>query len=139
MSETSAIEQSLYTALTSEAGITAVVGTRVYAYLAPQGAVMPYIVYAPVAGEIEANCTHEQQTVEPLYIVRAVSEGGGMSTVQTLAALIRSAIETTAESVVAGVQLLGCYRESTVEYVEIFEGKRYCHAGGAYRVVAYQV
>ncbi|MCW5933968.1 MAG: DUF3168 domain-containing protein [Fimbriimonadia bacterium] len=139
MSETGAIEQSLYTALTSEAGITAVVGTRVYAYLAPQGAVMPYIVYAPVSGGIESNCTHEQQTVEPLYTVRAVSEGGSMLAVHALAELIHSAIGTTAESVVTGVQLLGCYRESTVEYVEVFEGKRYCHAGGVYRVLAYQI
>ena len=44
-----AIEQGLYTLLTQDPGVSALVGNKVYWILAPKGAVLPYIVVGRVA------------------------------------------------------------------------------------------
>jgi hypothetical protein len=44
------IETDLYTTLSNNAGVTALVGTRIYPILAPESATRPYIAYQVITG-----------------------------------------------------------------------------------------
>ena len=44
------IESDLYTTLSNDAGVSALVGTRIYPNLAPESATYPYITYQLISG-----------------------------------------------------------------------------------------
>lgn len=45
------IESTLYSTLSTTAGVTSLVSTRIYPQVAPESAALPYIVYSTITGE----------------------------------------------------------------------------------------
>ena len=45
------IETDLYTTLSNDSGVTALISTRIYPNLAPEGVTHPYVTYQVVTGE----------------------------------------------------------------------------------------
>lgn len=61
------IEQAIYEALTENAGVTALVGTRVYPVIAPQAATLPLIVYTLISGQQEESHSGASGLARPRY------------------------------------------------------------------------
>lgn len=67
-----ALEDAIYDTLAAAAGVTALVGTRIYRQSAPQGATLPYLVYQWQGGGDDNWTPTESKSY--VYSVRAVSE-----------------------------------------------------------------
>lgn len=125
-------EAALYTRLTGEASVTALLaGTAsIYNQQAPPGDDYPLIVFQYQGGGDENKSPHRARNV--LYTIKAISEEG-----LTDAGAIDAAIDTVLhldELTVSGWSNFWLAREDDLRLVETTpEGKRYYHAGGIYR------
>lgn len=54
------LDEAVYDALTNDAGVSALVSSRVYNLLAPSGSELPYIVFYIASGVIPNAVPHEQ-------------------------------------------------------------------------------
>lgn len=141
--ELDAAEQVLYTKLAADAALTALVGTRIYAYSAPQNPTYPFVVFSVQAGGPDRSALGGANRVvaRPLYLVKAVGAPGDGSVSFVNAGAIANALDAVVQGMdgqatISGttyrVQTLG--RETPVRYLETREGLRYPHAGGLYRL-----
>lgn len=68
------LEDGLYTFLAAQAGISALVGTRIYPLVAPEGAVMPCIVYQRIGGSRVVSHSGDSELARPRIQVSAWAE-----------------------------------------------------------------
>lgn len=73
--ELARVEQWMYTTLAADATVNSIVGTRIYADEAPQGAAFPLVLYAHI-GNVDVLRTFGTGRVSKvIYIVRVVGQG----------------------------------------------------------------
>lgn len=121
----------IYDAL-NVAGVTALVGTRIYRDAAPPNPTYPLVVLQHIAGG-EDNQT-PVRAASPLFQVRAVSD---LSAAE--AGSVAAAVDTALHGVtvtVSGYTNYWTARESLVVFSEYDppSGKRFWHSGAQYRV-----
>jgi hypothetical protein len=133
--ETVAAEQWLYSKLSGDAQLAAVVGTRVYGYRAPDGAALPYVLYQNQAARDVAGVGPARIGSSLMYLVRVVGETTTFAALQTAAARIDAVLQGAAGTVPDG-EVWGCGREQPFVLVETNAGKQVRHLGGVYRVWA---
>ncbi len=66
-----ALERALYSCLTQDAGISALVGTNVFNSMAPQWASMPFIVFSQQSGREENRTRVRERTYD--YLIKAIA------------------------------------------------------------------
>ena len=126
-----ALETALRSRLTSTAGLTALLsGTAaVYNRTAPQGAVLPYIVFRAQADDTETVDPHRRE--DAVYAVKA------LATSQTVAGLIEAQIDSALDNApltVSGYTNFWLRRMGGVTYEEAGPTGYIYHQGGLYRI-----
>lgn len=127
-----AIKAGVYARATSDAGITALAGTRSYWLLAPASAAMPYVVFSLAAGG-DTNETPREE-LDVLIDIKGVAVSALAA--EQLADAIHSAFHEADLSLAGGWATIRCQHVTTFAYVEQAENRQYWHAGGTYRLRA---
>lgn len=138
ISEITRIEKWIYGLLSGDGTIAGIVGTRIYAGIAPASATFPCIVYLPLsAGEDVRGPGATRIWAAPLYLVKAITQGGSVAALQTLVdridALLHGQKGGTAD---ATIQYCVRERPFRMTTVEAPGNTVYQHLGGEYRVAA---
>lgn len=135
MIETIRIEQWLYTLLSGDATLTALVGARIYAYVAAQGAAMPFVVFNLQDGSDVMGVGTARIMFDGLYQVKGINEASSFASLKPIADRIDTLLQGNSGSVLDGA-ILACTREQPLSYVETDEDRQYRHLGGLYRILA---
>lgn len=133
MSECVVAEQWLVGALRDDAAVTALVGSRVYSELAPQGAAMPYVIVQNQASVDVLGVGSRRIMSELLFVVQAVGRGASYAVLAPIADAIDAALHL-AGGVTAEGRVLGCRREEPFRRPEVTNGVQYRRLGGIYRL-----
>ncbi|MFN3650094.1 MAG: DUF3168 domain-containing protein [Armatimonadota bacterium] len=137
--EVQAADRALYEALTGDAAVSGLVGARVYASVAPQGAQVPYILFHRQGGLDRVNVGADRVTVSrPVYQVRAVTQSDGYAAADEIADVLDAALMGMQRSVTIRGQLYrvtATYRQEPVRLADVSNGVQWRSVGGIYRVV----
>lgn len=138
--ELQAAAKAFRAALTEDAAVAALAGTRIYEGLAPQGTALPYVLFSyHTGGDVQAQGSAGRILTRPVYLVKALTEGTDFGPADTLAAAVDGVVEDLDSLISIGsetyrVQVQG--RLEPVRYLEtVAGGSRYYHAGGLYRLI----
>src|SRR4051812_22488358 len=77
--ELARVEQWMYTTLVADATVTGIVGTRIYADEAPQGATFPLIIFAHIGNVDVLRSGSNGRMAKLIYLVRVVGMGSSTS------------------------------------------------------------
>lgn len=135
MIETTRIDEWLYTLLSADTELNAVVDDRVYGYVAPQGAAMPFVLFAYQGGRDVRGVGPSRIMASALYQVKVVGEGASFSGLEAIADRLDALLQGASGSVTDGAVLM-CVREQPIVYVEVDNGVQYRHLGGLWRIIA---
>ena len=136
MNEEQALAVWLATELAADAGVSALVSSRIYEAQGPQGATFPYVVFALNRGaDTHFSGSNGRAFSRIRYVVRAVTEGNSFARADVIARAVDAALVGRDEVVTVDgqgyhIQVVG--RETPVRYPETVEGVRYNHVGGIY-------
>ena len=135
MAETLVAEQCLYSVLAADSQLAAIVGTRIYAYVAPQGAAFPFVVYQNQAGRDVRGVGPLRLMANLLYVVKVVAQTNSFTTLETAANRIDAVLQAASGTPTRGT-VIACVREQPFALVESLETGQYRHLGGIYRLWA---
>lgn len=127
-------DQWLYSQLSADTTLSALVGVRIYSYVAPAGTPTPFVIYAYQGGQDVAEVGNHRIFNSGLYQVKAVNQGLSMAEIAPVAHRIDEILHRSSGGVVGG-SILACVREQSISYVEHGNGVRYNHLGGIYRII----
>jgi hypothetical protein len=118
--------------------LTALVGDRIYSNSAPQGSAFPFVVFGPSSGTDRAAVGHNRRVMsEVTYLVKGVTYEEDLLIASRIARRIDEAINGVPATVTFdGVtyEIMGCHRETGIQYTEDDNGRKYNHFGGLYRL-----
>jgi hypothetical protein len=135
VSETLIAERWLMSVLSNDATLTGLIAGRVYGYVAPDVAGLPFVVfkYLDGADEIGIGATRLHSTL--LYTVEAVIEGESFVALETIVNRIDVLLHGNHDVAVTGGSLVECLRQRPVATAEVIEGGvQYRHLGGIYQL-----
>ncbi len=136
MSETTATERWFYAQLSGDATLTGVVGTKLYADIAPDESATPYVTYSMLSGVDLMVVSGIRIWTNMLYLVRGIDEArsylGNLATIDTR---IDAVLHKQTGSNVDGV-IWSCVREQAFRLSEERDGRIFKHLGGIYRIRA---
>ncbi len=136
MAETLVAESWLYTVLAADAALAAVVGNRIYGYLAPATAAMPYVVYQQQAAHDVRGTGPTRIMAAMLYVVKVIAETNTFTgSLETAANRIDAVLQAASGTNVRG-NVVACVREQPFSLVESTADGQYRHLGGIYRLWA---
>lgn len=135
MIETLRVDQWLYERLSGDTTLSNLVGGRIYSYLAPQDAVLPFVLFSHQAGHDVRGVGPARIMTSLVYQVKAVGQGHSFGPLKAIADRLDTLLQGASGSVVDGTVLM-CVREQPVEYVETDDGVQYRHLGGLWRIIA---
>ena len=79
------INQWIYQTLSGDATVTGVVGTRIYAEEAPQGAIFPLILFAHIGNVDIVRAFGDGRLAKNIYLVRVVAQGSSSDPIKAVA------------------------------------------------------
>lgn len=130
------VREAIYERLAADATLTGLLSapTAIYHQVAPQSAAAPLVVFNKAAGtpNWQFGGAHVQGDV---WLVKAIDRGTSASRAEDIAARI-DAVLTDAPLAIDGGVLLGVWRESDVDYLEIDGGDQWHHVGSQYRLLS---
>lgn len=143
MNETRAAQAWINARLGAAAAVTALVSTRIYDSLAPQGAALPYIIASYQSGQVTTTVGGQSRIVaQPVFLIKGVAEGGSFVTADQIAAALDDALLGAAGTTVTldGVayRVDSAVQVVPIRYVELLDGRRINHSGGLYRLFVYR-
>lgn len=126
-----ALDAALVTRLRSQSGLTSLLSgtTAIYNRTAPQGAVLPYVVFRPQADATETVDPHRREDV--IYSVRAVAAD------QSAANLISAQVDLALDNqplTVSGATNFWLRRSGGTAYEEVGPTGYIYHDGGLYHI-----
>lgn len=137
-SEPQAAAKWLYALLAADAGVTALVGTRIAESLQDQGAALPYIVYSLSSSFAVPAAGDDRRIVESqLWLVQAVAEGGSFAEADAILRAVDAVLRGVSSAVVVNgvTYTVTCSAgEDQVRYVEDNAGRMIRHVGRYYRL-----
>lgn len=73
------VEQWIYQTLASDPAIAGVVGNRIYADMAPQTAVFPFIVFAHIGNVDVLRAMNNGRVAKNIFLVRVIGKGNSVT------------------------------------------------------------
>ena len=140
VNELRAADTYIYDRLIASAGLTALVGDKIFSEVAPReqdGSAVepPYVVYGFVAGIDLLAIGRARIFTRPIYLVRAVTEGPSFAEAASIADEIDLALHNAPpDAPVGSAQVMGMDRLQLIRFTEVVDGVRYNHVGGQYRL-----
>lgn len=135
MIELPRIEQWLHSLLSADTELATQVGARIYAYIAPQCAAMPYVILSHQGGHDVRGVGPGRIMVSAMYQVKVVGPAANMAALVTAADRLDTLLQAASGAVTDGA-VWACVREQPLAYVEVDSGAQYRHLGGLYRIMA---
>jgi hypothetical protein len=132
------VDRWLYGLLTGDPTLTGLVGGRVYGYVAPDDAALPFVVYSHQGGSDVRGNGPTRFMVSLLYQVKVVGAGASFQPLKPIADRLDELLQGASGTVSDG-RVLACVREQPVAYTEVDNGVVYRHAGGLWRIHAQAV
>ena len=123
-------ETWLYGVLHGDAQLCALINSQVYAYVAPESASYPFVVYHQQAASDVGGVGPVIIAASLLYTVKAVTVGRSYSALDPIAARIHTLLHAQ-----GGGNIIACVRESVFSLPEVDGGIEYRHLGGIYRIM----
>lgn len=135
MIETLGYDEWLYATLTADAALGSVVSNRVYSQQAPQGAALPYVLFAPLSQVDDNLLGGNRGAVIAEYVVRMVTQGATFGPARAGANRIDAVLHAaTGTATVGSVHIGACVRTEPFQMTETVDGVRYNHLGGVYQI-----
>lgn len=130
MAETALAFEWLYTRLSGDATLQALVGQRVYRHIAPAGAALPCVVLSYQASSDLTMVSTNRVWAAVIVSVKVVGKGGSYGT-------LRAAYDRIDELLhgASGGAVIACVREFQFDYAEMDNGVVYENVGGQYRLL----
>lgn len=126
------LREAIFHALSTDAPLAGLVGTRIFHQRAPLSTAAPYVVFSRQAGT--PSWTFKGPPVQSdLWLVKAVDESGSASTAEDVAAAIDVAL-TDAALPMDDRTTLYARRASDVSYCAVNGVDTYFHEGAMYRI-----
>ena len=127
----------IYETLSGDATITGIMSTRIYRDAAPQGAIMPCIVFQLQSPGNDLNGVGGRRIYNASqWTVKAIAQGGEYSgNLNTLATRIDALLHDKHSAVGSDGQVW-CVRLRPFQMPEIDNGIQYRHSGGVYEITA---
>lgn len=124
----------IYETLKADAQLVAVVGTRIYPDIAPQGKPRPYLIFNFQGGvDVSGLGTARLQT-NPLFQVRIVTDGAPNDAARTADARLDEVLQNSSADTSNGY-MFSARREMPVDRPEFdADNNRYHNLGGLYRL-----
>lgn len=132
--ETTRVEAWLDGLLKGDSTLNTAVGGRIYGYLAPQDAAVPYVIYSYQRGHDVFGVGTARIMAHTAYQVKVVGQTKSFVALETIANRLDIVLQGASGSVVDG-EILACVREQPISYVETDSGVQYRHLGGLYRII----
>lgn len=133
MIETTRVDEWLKTTLAASAPLAALVSTRIYGYVAPQGTTGNMVIYNWMGGSDLVAVSGYRALVNGLWQVKAVTQSNSFAQAKAIMDIVDGLIHRQTGSTSDSL-ILACVRESPVQYPEITNGIQYRHLGGLYRI-----
>jgi hypothetical protein len=135
--ETWIIEQWLYATLSGDGAITAAIGNRIYADVAPLDAAYPFIVYNMKSASDVAGVGALRILTQADYTVKVITQGSSYAPIKDLALRIDTLLHRQSGTTTDGA-VISATRQEPVRYTETDNqsGVQYKHLGGIYRLQA---
>lgn len=128
-----AIEAALYGRLSADATLMGLV-TTIGRDPAPQGSVLPYIVFNP-AVDSDMYTMGSTRAMEPtIYAIKAVTEGDSHKLANDINDRVFALLQDYMALAVAGRTVIRCDRIDRLEPSELADGKTYRYAVDRYRI-----
>lgn len=141
MNEEQAAARFLFQRLAADAGVSTIVGSRIYESLAPDEAAYPLVIFNLQSGRDVTQAGGDGRILtSPLFLVKAVTQSNGYASADELAHAIDAALEGASGTITLGSQgyaIQTIYRTAPFRFLEPADGLRYFHVGGLYRVTCY--
>lgn len=135
MTETLTIAEWLYGRLVADPQLAALVGDRVFSYVAPAGSTYPLVLFSLQGGHDVSALGAARVMMSCTVLVKAVDKGSTFARLRPIASRLDQLLQGASGQVWSGSVLM-CVREQPIEYVEVDDGVEWRHLGGLYRVVA---
>jgi hypothetical protein len=140
--ELRAVDKFLTDNLRAETELTALIGDEsFYSDVAPKGTPPPYVLHQFITGEDTNAIGAIRIFTKPLYLVKVVTEGESYKEAGILITLVERAIVGKQQVItIDGIdwQIMGCHRERPIRFPQFFDGVRYNHLGGQYRIFVHK-
>jgi hypothetical protein len=134
--ESMGIAEWLYTTLSGGTVLSAIVGTRIYEDVAPQGTALPYVVYSQTSSMDENGIGGSRLCENALWTVQGVAKAMTYNAVKSIAVAIDDLLHGVLGTATANGVTVACTRQEEVRYSEVREGVTWRHLGGVYRIYA---
>jgi len=133
MIETTRVDAWLHTTLSASSPLVALVSTRIYGYVAPQGTTGNMVVYNWQGGSDLNTVGSYRALVNGLWQVKAITQSNSFAAAKAIMDIVDDTLHRASGSV-SDALILACVRQAPVQYVEVTNGIQYRHLGGIYRI-----
>lgn len=130
------VEEWIYTTLTGDATLAGLVGTRVYAGMAPQGATMPYVVFAMANNHDVMGLGGTRIMTDFTYRVEVVGRTDSYSTISPIADGIDTLLHKASGAAGEDGYVLACQRVQEIAHPEVRDGIAYRRMGAYWHIIA---
>lgn len=137
MIETPRAFEWLYQTLSADPILSGYVDSRIYRNLAPQKAEMPYVILQYQGGHDVRGVGPGRVMAQIIYVVKVVGPAAQYTALKAIADRVDGILHGASGQVADG-EILGCVRETSLDYEEMQAGVRYQHLGGQYRLYVQQ-
>ena len=134
------VDQWIYEALAADGQLAAVVGSRIFADVAPQDAAMPQVIFQMQAAQPDSvGVGGTRILTNGLWLVKAIDQTESYAgLLKTAADRIDTVLHGLVGDTVSWVTVDNCVRQEPFRMAEDDpSGRQYRHLGGLYWVVAY--
>jgi len=114
------IEAAIFSRLTNDAAVSALISSRVYPLILPQNSILPAVTYTRVSGERVRSLSGPSGLALPRFQIDSWAES--FSVVKDLAGKIRKSLDGFRGNV-SGVEIKGMSIESDSDLFETINGK----------------
>ncbi len=128
------IEPWLYSRLTGDTALTAIVADRVFGPLTPDEILSPYVTFSLSSLRDIMGIGIARISVDALYLVKVVAQTTSLNDVAPAAARVEALLHGAIYDGVDGS--LTCVRNNVVDYTEVSDGSPYRHLGAVFRIRA---
>jgi Protein of unknown function (DUF3168) len=137
LESTDIIDPWLYSTLSTDAALIALVGARISNTLSSIPLTTPYITFDAASTRSIRGVGGVLLDTDSLYNVKAVSMSGSFNQASAIAARIRKLLDRANVTISTPVPAtLACFWELEIRYPEVLEGVQYRHLGGSFRIRA---
>lgn len=124
----------IYATLSGDATLTGLVGSRIYADIAPSDSTFPAVVYNLMGMNPVQVVGMTTIARECIYQVKVIHDSGSYATCETIIERIRTLLQGAVGSATGGA-IVQCNEDGDSRFVEFVDGKVYRHMAVSFRIL----